>query len=355
MFCRKCGYQLEDDAEFCTQCGTRIKTESVRPEVVQTKSMRPEVEQTMSMQPDMVQASVNNSASDDVSSVGSKQNKNKKGIKKQVLIPVIAVVVIAIIAAVILVVVHKNKKSLTPQEDAIDRYFNAINDVDYEEFNHVVYSEDVADEWLKQGNVRYRFLQNHYFTQSGNMQDGLANLDPLRMPECIKDTYSEYLEQSRNLSDGNYDEPEEWLRNHFSVSYKINYIKAFDDCKLKQWRRYVWVDVTKGDIEQSVSYTNFSTGETIDVEVDDIYVASINFEWEYDGNLYGFDKELWKDKDFIEFVEGNTNLSSYADAVDSKEEYFSNVIMVIYSVDDNWYAMPFVLSRSNQGSYLVAD
>ena len=345
MFCRKCGYQLEDDAEFCTQCGTRVQPENVQPEVVQSKSIRP----------DMVQVSVNNSASDDVSYVDSKRNKNKKGIKKQVLIPVIAVVVIAIIAAVVLVVVHKNKKSLTPQEDAIDRYFNAINDVDYEEFNHVVYSEDVADEWLKQGNVRYRFLQYHYFTQSGNMQDGLANLDPLRMPECIKETYSEYLEQSRSLSDGNYDEPEEWLRNHFSASYKINYIKAFDDCKLLQWRRYLWEDVTKGDIEQAVSYTNFSTGETIDVEVDDIYVASINFEWEYDGNLYGFDKELWKNKDFIEFVEGNTNLSSYADAVDSKEEWCSNVIMVIYSVDDNWYAMPFVLSRSNQGSYSVAD
>lgn len=344
MFCRKCGYQLEDDAEFCTQCGTRVQPENVRPEVVQSKSIRP----------DMVQVSVNNSASDDVSSGDSKRNKNKKGIKKQVLIPVIAVVVIAIIAAVVLVVVHKNKKSLTPQEDAIDRYFNAINDVDYEEFNHVVYSEDVADEWLKQGNVRYRFLQNHYFTQSGNMQDGLANSDPLRMPECIKETYSEYLEQSRSLSDGNYDEPEEWLRNHFSASYKINYIKAFDDCKLQQWRGSV-TDVTKDDIEKAVSYTNNDTGESIEVEVDDIYVASINFEWEYDGNLYGFDKELWKNKDFIEFVEGNRNLSSYADAVDSKEVFCSNVIMVIYSVDDNWYAMPFQLYRGTPGSYSVAD
>ncbi len=344
MFCRKCGYQLEDDAEFCTQCGTRVQPEIVQPEAVQSKSIRP----------DMVQVSVNNSASDDVSSGDSKRNKNKKGIKKQVLIPVIAVVVIAIIAAVILVVLHKNKKSLTPQEDAIDRYFNAINDVDYEEFNHVVYSEDVADEWLKQGNVRYRFLQNHYFTQSGNMQDGLANLDPLRMPECIKETYSEYLEQSSSLSEGNYDEPEEWLRNHFSASYKINYIKAFDDCKLQQWRGSV-TDVTKDDIEKAVSYTNISTGESIEVEVDDIYVASINFEWEYDGNLYGFDKELWKNKDFIEFVEGNRNLSSYADAVDGKEVFCSNVIMVIYSVDDNWYAMPFQLYRGTPGSYSVAD
>lgn len=344
MFCRKCGYQLEDDAEFCTQCGTRVQPEIVQPEAVQSKSIRP----------DMVQVSVNNSASDDVSSGDSKRNKNKKGIKKQVLIPVIAVVVIAIIAAVILVVLHKNKKSLTPQEDAIDRYFNAINDVDYEEFNHVVYSEDVADKRLEEDYARGSFLNNHYFL-NGNMSDGLANLDPLRMPECIKETYSEYLEQSRSLSDGNYDEPEEWLRNHFSASYKINYIKAFDDCKLQQWRRYLWEDVTKDDIEKAVSYTNISTGESIDVEVDDIYVASINFEWEYDGNLYGFDKELWKNKDFIEFVEGNRNLSSYADAVDSKEEYCSNVIMVVYSVDDNWYAMPFVLSRSNQGSYSVAD
>lgn len=345
MFCRKCGYQLEDDAEFCTQCGTRVQPENVRPEVVQSKSIRP----------DMVQVSVNNSASDDVSSGDSKRNKNKKGIKKQVLIPVIAVVVIAIIAAVVLVVVHKNKKSLTPQEDAIDRYFNAINDVDYEKFNHVVYSEDVADKRLEEDYARHSFLNNHYFTQNGDMQDGLANSDFLRMMECVKETYSEYLEQSGNLSEGNYDEPEEWLRNHFSASYKINYIKAFDDCKLQQWRSHGWTDVTKDDIEKAVSYTNISTGESIEVEVDDIYVASINFEWEYDGNLYGLDKELWKNNDFVEFVEGRTtDLSSYADAVDSKEEWCSNVIMVIYSVDDNWYAMPYVLFKY-VGSYRVSD
>lgn len=354
MFCRKCGYQLEDDAEFCTQCGTRIQPENVRPEAVQSGIVRPEVVQSKSIHHDMVQVSVNNSASDDVSSVGSKQNKSKKGIKKQVLIPVIAVVVIAIIAAVILVVVHKNKKSLTPQEDAIDRYFNAINDVDYEEFNHVVYSEDVADKRLEEDYARGSFLNNHYFSQYGDMQDGLANLERLRMMECVKETYSEYLEQSGKLSEGNYDEPEEWLRNHFSASYKINYIKAFDDCKLQQWRSRGWTDVTKDDIEKAVSYTNISTGESIEVEVDDIYVASINFEWEYDGNLYGLDKELWKNNDFIEVVEGWPHVASYADAVDSKEEYFSNVIMVVYSVDDHWYAMPYVLSK-NMGSYSVAD
>lgn len=355
MFCRKCGYKLEDDAEFCTQCGTRIQPENVRPEAVQSGIVRPEVVQSKSIHPDMVQVSVNNSASDDVSSVGSKQNKSKKGIKKQVLIPVIAVVVIAIIAAVILVVLHKNKKSLTPQEDAIDRYFNAINDVDYEEFNHVVYSEDVADKKLEGDYARGSFLNNHYFTQNGDMQDGLANSDFLRMMECVKETYSEYLEQSGKLSEGNYDEPEEWLRNHFSASYKINYIKAFDDCKLQQLRGNTLEYVTKDDIEKAVSYTNNDTGESIEVEVDDIYVASINYEWEYDGNLYGLDKELWKNKDFIEFVEGRTtNLSSYADAVDSKEEWCSNVIMVIYSVDDNWYAMPYVLSRYI-GSYRVSD
>lgn len=344
MFCRKCGYQLEDDAEFCTQCGTRVQPENVQPEAVQSKSIRP----------DMVQVSVNNSASDDVSYVDSKRNKNKKGIKKQVLIPVIAVVVIAIIAAVILVVLHKNKKSLTPQEDAIDRYFNAINDVDYEEFNHVVYSEDVADKRLEEDYARHSFLNNHYFTQNGDMQDGLANSDFLKMMECVKETYSEYLEQSSSLSEGNYDEPEEWLRNHFSASYKLNYIKAFDDCKLQQLRGNKLEYVTKDDIEKAVSYTNNDTGESIEVEVDDIYVASINYEWEYDGNLYGLDKELWKNKDFIEFVEGNRNLSSYADAVDSKEEWCSNVIMVIYSVDDNWYAMPYVLSKY-MGSYRVSD
>ena len=344
MFCRKCGYQLEDDAEFCTQCGTRVQPEIVQPEAVQSKSIRP----------DMVQVSVNNSASDDVSYVDSKRNKNKKGIKKQVLIPVIAVVVIAIIAAVILVVVHKNKKSLTPQEDAIDRYFNAINDVDYEEFNHVVYSEDMADKRLEEDSARYSFLMNHYFSQYGDMQDGLANLERLRMMECVKETYSEYLEQSGNLSEGNYDEPEEWLRNHFSASYKINYIKAFEDCKLQQFTGREYVDATKDDIEKAVSYTNNNTGETIDVEVDDIYVASINFEWEYDGNLYGLDKELWKNNDFIEVVEGWPYVASYADAVDSKEEYCSNVIMVIYSVDDHWYAMPHVLSKNNI-SYSVAD
>ena len=270
------------------------------------------------------------------------EKDKKKGSLKIIIAVIIALVVLA--GIVICVIMHgknssskksnKNvKEADTPQEEAIVILFNAINSYDRDKINELcdpTGENPVIASGMSTGAV---YMHNFRFYKSIIEID-----DRVRTDQEIMDLYYESYGFSSFREGG----PEEY--REVSQDNK-KYEKKFDDFKAD----YELVSMKKAD-EYTVSLRNRLDyeeidlqeyiGDKYDIEVGDVYVATIKASWKYGDKEYGFDKDWWDNDHFVEILgnyRGNFGGDTYNKVIRYYEKKKYN--LVIYEYKDDWYIL----------------
>ena len=166
----------------------------------------------------------------------------------------------------------------------------------------------------------------------------IENDDRMRTDQEIMDLYYESYGFSSFREGG----PEEY--REVSQDNK-KYEKKFDDFKAD----YELVSMKKAD-EYTVSLRNRLDyeeidlqeyiGDKYDIEVGDVYVATIKASWKYGDKEYGFDKDWWDNDHFVEILgnyRGNFGGDTYNKVIRYYEKKKYN--LVIYEYKDDWYIL----------------
>ena len=130
MFCRKCGNKLMEGDAFCTNCGEPIELNSLENGLAQNNK-------DLEVQNENNQLNINQT-------IDKQVQKNKKGIKK--LLVIIGVVIIMTVSSVVTVKILKQPGNLlSPQRKVVDKYFDAINEVDIEKIYEITYTDEALE------------------------------------------------------------------------------------------------------------------------------------------------------------------------------------------------------------------
>ncbi len=270
------------------------------------------------------------------------EKDKKKGSLKIIIAVIIALVVLA--GIVICVIMHgknssskktnKNEKEAeTPQEEAIVILFNAINSYDRDTINELcdpAGDNPIIESGMPTGAV---YMHNFRFYKSIIEID-----DRVRTDQEIMDLYYESYGFSSFREGG----PEEYRE---VAQDNKKYEKKFDDFKAD----YELVSMKKAD-EYTVSLRNRLDyeeidlqeyiGDKYDIEVGDVYVATIKASWKYGDKEYGFDKDWWDNDHFVEILSNyreNFGGDTYNKVIRYYEKKKYN--LVIYEYKDDWYIL----------------
>ena len=303
-YCPSCGNELSDEVLFCEFCGT--------PQQVMPQQTEQQVQ-----------------ASQQVEEVVQKQTekKQKKGSKKTLIIAIVLILVAALGVGGFFLI-----KALTksPQEKALDQYFEAVNNKDKEAVCDMAYD-------TKENTSNYMFfVQSLGFWPSYVSRNDILNADQDVMEVYYKElgykgsTIEELRENFREDINGDAD----ILLNGLKVSYELEELKKAEDCEIGYYKNgltFVEVD----DIEKEIE-------EKYDIDVSDVYVAKMKITWEYNGHKYGNNDKLMDvvDKKGDIF---SRNMQDMNDQLDDMDYY-----MVIYKCDGKYYLLDYrIMSWNN--------
>lgn len=223
-------------------------------------------------------------------------------------------------------------------EEALKEYFDAYNNVDFQEIHNATYPEGA------EGGCKELLCENDYDVYEYWKEDmgfprsewDSSDYAPLQSLPNFKVMYEEYpmvYEGENGIlvdAEGNQLTLKEALPD-FSISYEIIEMAPFEDCTVYQNLDRVKLD----DIDDVVS-GYFETGK---IDVEDMYVAKLQVEWSYGNNLYGFNPAWWNDEEFSKMM-----FDTYEETIEKKasEEY----IVFVYEYENKWYVYPEKLDIS---------
>lgn len=318
-YCIKCGAELLDEAIFCGKCGTNQTTAqlSAPAQTAQPEPIAPAPDGTAAV--------------------------NKKS--KLPLVIIICAAVLAVAAAVFfLFIFDATRINKSPQEKALDRYFEACEELDAEKVLET-FTPSPDYNVLHQGAFMFweRTLGFHRGipTFLGPQEFGVKNAKKyyksygLDFPDDVKDLETIRADDKDDL---------EKLYPDFSCDYELIKMKNADDVTVSMVNmgsinRVLGEDnATEIDIKEEIEN---AVGE----DVGDVYVAQIKMKWACGDMEYGNDESWWKDKAFKKMITDNFrdyddfSYSTYEKVVKSyeKEKY----TVFIYECDGEWYVYPY--------------
>lgn len=277
--------------------------------------------------------------------------KLKKDKGKKLLIPFVigGVTLLVMVAVLVYVFVFKLEVSKSEQEKALDRYFEACENLDIKELFRASYPMEYADlEYYSAYNTIGDRWVVQWITKFVGLSRGARDLAAFENNNSV--TFEDYpytvSDEDENLIsyDGNRVSLRKCLPN-LSVSYEIVQMAQFNDCE---------VSINNHpDLKRITSMDNLITVNDAKLDVDDMYVAQIRLQWKYGDYLYGWDPAWWKDKNFQEQAE-SFSIYNYEDAIDITYDH-SLYNVFIYKYDGVWYVYPVRLdySLAKNGGYYV--
>ena len=146
MYCIKCGANMDDDAMFCSECGTPV--DKADGDSLQTQP----IPQTKKAKPSKVKRSSKSDQSNNSGDALLKYLKGKNTTKIIIALVVAVVIVVGIISAVILISKPKKEKGPGPQEvDTVSTLIKVVKSSSFSTYEVVyngvctVYNEDKPD------------------------------------------------------------------------------------------------------------------------------------------------------------------------------------------------------------------
>ena len=241
------------------------------------------------------------------------------------------------------------EKNKTPQEKALDSYFNACEHIDRESLIQICYPN--TDKGYISG--------SDYFvlTYTLGFEKGLYhNISPAVFEKTAQSYYESYgfdyskqKEEIKELAAGvNLDnENFKKLFPDFSCDYTIDKIENADNVEV--YARSVTINdlITKGG-EERVNIKDDIKVET-GVEADEVYAAQININWSYGDMEFGNDKNWWDNKQMkaalSELAIGDgIKADSYETTVKELSKRKYNVF--VYKYSDSWYIYPLSIIKN---------
>ena len=234
MKCIKCGARLDDNMEFCGNCGTKVIV---------------------------------------------KKSKSKK------LVVILGLLLVAIIVGGCFLMLRKKQKSFPEVEATLSKYFDAVENFDYETMVKLT----INDDFQSQGYQNQ--LINMYNLYSPNYNDGPFDVTEIYFlyQNEVPSIYTSIWEAiTRNkIYTGCCDFINDQSKKiDLKVQYKINNVYQPDE---------ISINITRGHGRKSKKITmNRKEYEeyAFDGKVDEWYLATIDLKWYINGYLYGFDTEL---------------------------------------------------------------
>ncbi len=318
MICNKCGAEIPDNSEFCGKCGAKLNSEA--PEVI--------------------------------TSEGTAAVKKKS---KVPLIIIICAAVLAIAAAVFFLFINDSTRiNKSAQEKALDRYFEACEDLDLKKVDKACYPKGGAD---RRGSDYY------YFSDSLGFTRGMLSLfehDPINGVKIAKILWKSYgldypedadkytkLTQQRDVDLSE-------LYPDFSCSYELEKLESIDDVKVYIMNRGA---IIAGVDEQQLPVDMKEKIEgNVNADVDEVYAAQIKIKWACGDMEYGNDKSWWDNKDFKDMLSKSLRdnskftYSDYDKLIKSYEKQKYNIF--IYKSGDDWYVYPEAI-KPTQDLYMI--
>lgn len=340
MICNKCGKEITDNSVFCEYCGAKV-------EEVHTDSNAGEQ---------------------------SIKKGNKKGLKIGIIVGIILALALAGVG--ITLILKKGgsdseigglPKAKTPQEEALNNYFDAIKSFDTDAFMEACYPQElIGKDSLKRGSVAgyvdvygglglSRGLVDESVFYMPSFSDGhlavvaesypdvgsglffdlaLAEGDEKKAEE-YKQAHEEYVELAQS------DDGAKTLLKDLKITYNMVGMDKFNDCTV-----YNIIENENVDADYINKLINGYDNDVVNVSADDIYVARIQVEWAYGDKLYGWDEDWWNDSDFVDWVAMHniTPRNTYESII---EEYKNReYVMFIYRYNGEWYVCPDTLVRA---------
>ena len=332
MICNKCGKEITDNSVFCEYCGAKV-------EEVHTDSNAGEQ---------------------------SIKKGKKKGLKIGIIVGIVLVLALAGVGITLMIKkggsdseITSLPKAKTPQEEALNNYFDAINNFDVDAFMEACYPQESidADRGYSNGTVSwYTSTQNMGLTRGPiDMSNGRCDFgfkDNKVLAESYPSPCSSFL-ASLAREEGDEKKAEEYEQEYeeynelresdagaknylcdLRITYNLLQMDILNDCKVVTNNGY------EVDVNDYINGMINGGNDEVAVSADDIYVARIQIEWAYGDKLYGWDEAWWNDSDFLNSVSmlNITSRNTYESII---EEYKNReYVMFIYQYNGDWYVWP---------------
>lgn len=336
MICNKCGKEITDNSVFCEYCGAKVEEVHID------------------------------------SNVGTQSNK--KGLKIGIIVGIVLVLALAGVGITLMLKkggsdskIGGLPKAKTPQEKALNNYFEAIKNFDTDAFMEACYPQeliDIAKDWGRRGSVDWYVSTYGGFGLSRGPLDEFSELlsRDTRLA-VVAESYPDvgsWILFNLALAEGDQKKAEEYNQAHkeyaelvqsddsaktllkdLKITYNMVGMDKFNDCTVYNIRENENVDA-----DFITEMINGFSDNKITVSSNDIYVARIQVEWAYGDKLYGWDEEWWNDSDFVTVV-AMSNITP-RNTYESIIEKFKNreYVMFIYQYNGEWYVCPDGLVRA---------
>ena len=209
---------------------------------------------------------------------------------------------------------------MIPVMDTIDRYFQALNNMDADTINEI--APIIADHNEYHANIDSTNIMQRYVGDSSFKPLGLQQFHE-DFPDCFKsfgyDSEEDYYSAIKNnqLDD---------LFKDFYVTYELHAIKPVEDCAACGYRHGI-ENVGMNDYNPIKQY------DAIEKEVEEkpsqVYMINLTTVYAYGNKLYGFDEEWWN-------MDNSPSNNPYNHWIIQKYVNFTTDIRV-YNYNDKWY------------------
>lgn len=333
--CMICGNIVSDDAHFCDACGAECNYQQVyenqqaysseeeynmpQGDISEQYTSQNEINNYMNLKPEDVA-----------------ENNYRKSKKRKIVSLLICVFVLAFGTGVIYFAVFKE----TPQKKALDRYFEALDDMDFDKIMEASYPPDICEKRLNILNSDNAADINVCSDNSGLglTRGAYDDVECRNLVGVVKDSYKINGVTKEGINEYRLVKQNRDFYDTLSVSYDLIDIKPFDKVNFEAYiggKEQEWEKVGIDSIERMVNYTNISDGTVTSVDIEDVYIAQVHITWKYGNYMYGFDKSWWDDEEFVKY--GNNKYKTYSEIIqDYKDRVYP---IIVYKVDGEWYAL----------------
>ena len=315
-----------------------------------------------------------NPSQDNIQAAGRKGKKSKK--KLVILTSIIAGI---LVIGAVTFFLFKDKLFKSDEEKALDRYFQAYEDMDLEALDKACYPEETRAAEEKGFNGKrslaslygggassFVFSRGALITNNDRVWRDIDVFD-MYLRSYGFDGYKNGIEDYRSVMENN-----EEFKKHFSdlkVDYKLLKIWNKEDCKFYEYhgRKAYDVDAVSW-MENKLNGGNGYYTASDSIRVEDVKVAIVNIKWSYGSKKYGYDKAWWNNEGFqkalVKQFGGSYFRSEYDAPVgrhkmikvdysnyDSLMNYMDSMEyeLILYKTGGKWYIYPEVIRSFVRG------
>ncbi len=205
MFCKKCGSQLKDNAKFCGVCGTPVEVATpaapVADPFAQAAPVAPAADPFAQAAPvapqynPMPQGTPIQPAQQ-WGPMMTPAPKNKKS-KTPLFIGIGVAALIAVIILVVVLVSACSGGGASTPEDAVNAYFEALNNKDFGDFEDIMYPAFIEETFDEELYSKSEFIDK--FVQKANPDDGKVTFSNVKVTEKSNASSSEISEANSML------------------------------------------------------------------------------------------------------------------------------------------------------------